>query len=153
MKFYIERPKDDDGYLDRMAHAIFESGLSWKMVENKWPNFKKAFHNFSVDKVAKLTERDIKEMLGNEGIVRSEGKIRATIFNAQEFKKVKEEFGSFRQYMDSFKGSEARLKKDLQKRFKYLGPGNSRSFLWLAGFKLKPQADEIAWLTKMTQEK
>ncbi len=149
MKFYIQPPKNDDGYLDRMAHAIFESGLSWKMVENKWPNFKRVFSNFSVDKVAKLTEKDIKAMLSNEGIVRSEGKIRATIFNAQQFKNVKSEFGSFRNYMDSFKGSESRLKKDLQRRFKYLGPGNSRSFLWLAGFKLKPQQDEIAWLTKM----
>src|SRR5271155_3342754 len=101
MQFYIEPPKDDNGYLDRMAHAIFESGLSWKMVENKWPNFKKAFSNFSVDKVSKLTEKDIKAMLNNEGIVRSEGKIRATIFNANEFKKVKSEFGSFNNYIGS----------------------------------------------------
>jgi DNA-3-methyladenine glycosylase I len=150
MQFYIEPPRNDDGYLDRMAHAIFESGLSWKMVENKWPEFKRVFSDFSVEKVAKLGEKDIRAMLNNEGIVRSEGKIRATIFNAGEFKKVKVEFGSFRNYMDSFKGSNAKLMEDLQKRFKYLGPGNSRSFLWLAGVKLKPHSDEIAWLTKMT---
>ena len=153
MKFYIEPPKDDNGYLDRMARAIFEAGLSWKMVDNKWPAFKKVFHNFSVGKVAGLTKKEIKAMLNNDGIVRSEGKIMATIYNAQEFKKVKGEFGSFKSYMDTFKGSEARLKKDLQKRFKYLGPGNSRSFLWLAGVKLKPQQDEIAWLTKITENK
>lgn len=153
MQFYIEPPKDDNGYLDRMAHAIFESGLSWKMVENKWPNFKRAFSNFSVGRVAALTEKDIKAMLNNEGIVRSEGKIRAVIFNAQEFRKVTDEFGSFKDYIDSFNGSNTRLMKDLQKRFRYLGPGNSRSFLWLAGVKLKPQQDEIAWLTKMTENK
>lgn len=152
MQFYIEPPKDDNGYLDGMAHAIFESGLSWKMVENKWPNFKKAFSNFSVDKVARLTEMDIRAMLSNQGIVRSEGKIRATIFNAQKFKEVRGEFGSFKNYVDSFNGSNTRLMKDLQRRFKYLGPGNSRSFLWLAGVKLKPQKDEIDWLTKMTKK-
>ena len=153
MQFHVDRPKDDDGYLDRMAHAIFESGLSWKMVENKWPNFRKAFSNFSVEKVSKLTEKDIKAMLGNDGIVRSEGKIRGSHIQRPGIQEVRDEFGSFGNYMDSFKGSEARMKKDLQKRFKYIGPGNSRSYLWLAGVKLKPHKDEIDWLTKMAENK
>ena len=152
MEFYIRAPKDDDGYLDRMAHAIFESGLSWRMVENKWPNFRKAFSDFSIDKVAKIGDKEVKSMLENPGIVRSEGKIRATIFNAQQLQKVKAEFGSFKAYMDSFKSYPA-LMNDMQTRFKYFGPSNSRSFLWLVGVKLKPQPDEIAWLTKMTAKK
>ena len=152
MEFYIAAPKDDSGYLDRMAHAVFESGLSWKMVENKWPEFRKAFKGFDVDKVAGFGDKEVESMLGNPGIVRSEGKIRAMIYNAQKFQSIKKEFGSFKRYMDSF-GSYSKLMKDLPKRFRYLGPSNSRSFLWLAGVALKPEPDEIAWLTKMTCEK
>ncbi|MDE1767759.1 MAG: DNA-3-methyladenine glycosylase I [Candidatus Micrarchaeota archaeon] len=152
MQFDIPEPKNDNGYLDRMAHAVFESGLSWKMVENKWPNFKKAFHNFEIGKVARMDDETVKELLQNPGIVRSEGKIRAMIYNANEFQKVKKEFGSFKKYMDSFKSYNS-LMKDMQERFKFLGPSNSRSFLWLAGVKLRPEPDEIAWLTKMTEKK
>ena len=122
------------------------------MVENKWPTFRKVFYNFEIDKVARMDEKNIKALLKNPGIVRSEGKIRAMIYNAQEFKKVKNEFGSFKKYISSndYKG----LMTDMPKRFKFLGPSNTRSFLWLAGYdKLKPDPDEIAWLTKMTSEK
>ncbi len=148
MEFRINVPKDDDGYLDRMAHAIFESGLSWRMVENKWPNFRKAFSNFSVDKVAKITDKQVEKLLEDPGIVRSEGKIRALVYNAQEFQKIKKEFGSFKKYMDSF-GSYTKLMDDMRKRFKFLGPSNTRSYLLMAGVKLKPEPDEIEWLTKV----
>src|SRR5713101_6163762 len=76
-------PKDDQGYFDLMSRAIFTAGLNWRMVEKKWPNFRKAFAGFSPRKVANLSERDVKSLMGNAGIVRNEKKIRATIENAK----------------------------------------------------------------------
>lgn len=53
----VTQPKDDYGYLERMSRAIFAAGLNWKMIDNKWPEFKRAFSGFSVAKVARLSER------------------------------------------------------------------------------------------------
>src|SRR2546426_3467111 len=52
-------PKNDQGYLDLMSRAIFTAGLNWSMVEKKWPHFRKAFRDFSPERVARLSERDI----------------------------------------------------------------------------------------------
>jgi len=80
----VSPPKDDDEYFERMTKAIFQAGLNWKMIDNKWPNFEKAFSKFSISKVAKFGDSQIATLMKNEGIVRNEGKIRATIYNAQQ---------------------------------------------------------------------
>ena len=98
----VAAPKDDAEYLDRMSRAIFSAGLNWEMVERKWPEFRKAFAAFSPEKVAKMTERDVKSLMGDARIVRNERKIRATIHNAGEFASLKKEFGSFKGYVASF---------------------------------------------------
>ncbi len=46
------RPSDDDAYFENMTRVIFQAGLNWKMIDEKWPNFKEAFKNFSI---ARLT--------------------------------------------------------------------------------------------------
>ena len=56
-------PKNDQGYLDLMSRAIFTAGLKWSMVEKKWPHFRKAFRDFSREKVARLSERDIRTLM------------------------------------------------------------------------------------------
>ncbi len=48
----ISAPKSDDEYFERMTKAIFQAGLNWKMIDNKWPNFEKTFAKFSISKVA-----------------------------------------------------------------------------------------------------
>ena len=63
-------PKDDDGYFEQMTKAIFRSGFSWKVIENKWPHFVEAFDRFSVERVAAYNVDDIERLLSDEGIVR-----------------------------------------------------------------------------------
>ena len=58
-------PEDDQGYLDVMSKAIFTAGLNWSMVEKKWPNFRKAFADFSPKKVANLSERGVTALMEN----------------------------------------------------------------------------------------
>jgi DNA-3-methyladenine glycosylase I len=95
----VTPPKDDADYFERMSRALFTAGLNWAMIEKKWPNFRKAFAAFSPEKVAKMTEKDVKALMGDTGIVRNERKIRATIHNAGEFASLKKEFGSFKGYL------------------------------------------------------
>ena len=80
-------PKDDSGYFERMTTHIFSAGLNWKVVDSKKAAFEKAFADYSPAKVAKFTERDVKRLMGDEGIVRNEKKIRSTIHNVRNSRK------------------------------------------------------------------
>ena len=141
-------PKDDAEYFERLSKTMFTSGHSWEMVDKKWPGFKRAFLSFSPKKVAAMGEKDVKAFMGNADIVRNEKKIRATIANASAVLDVEKEFGSFKGYLASFGKDEAKLQEDLQARFKHVGPSTSRMFLWSAGHKLKPTAEEEKWMAK-----
>lgn len=140
------QPKDDSDYFERISKAIFTAGLNWKMVENKWPAFRKAFYGFSPSRVAKLTEKDVTTLMKNEGIVRNEKKIRATMDNARTILSIEKEFGSVKGYVDSFGREEIRLQKDLQDRFKHVGPSTARMFLWTVNYPLTPTAEEKSWM-------
>lgn len=137
-----EKRKTDDGYFEQMTRALFQAGLNWTMIAKKWPNFKKAFADFSINRVAEFGETNVKKLMGDSSIVRNERKVRSVIANAQEAKRIKKEFGSFRGYLDSFNGQEEALIADLQRRFRHLGESSSRIFLYMVGEKLKPTREE-----------
>src|SRR5437016_2053508 len=75
-------PKNDQGYLDLMSSAIFTAGLNWRMVKKKWPHFRKAFHDFSPEKVARLSERDVRALMQDPGIVREGTSVTAQLTGA-----------------------------------------------------------------------
>jgi 3-methyladenine DNA glycosylase Tag len=139
-------PKDDSGYFEMMSKAIFTAGLNWKMVENKWPNFRKAFGRFAPAKVARFSAKDVQLLMKDKGIVRNEKKIWATIQNAGTIVEMEKEFGSMKGFIASFGGKEKVLQEELQNRFKFMGPSTARTFLWMAGYKLTPTKEEAAWL-------
>ncbi|MFQ6126044.1 MAG: DNA-3-methyladenine glycosylase I [Candidatus Heimdallarchaeota archaeon] len=129
------RPPNDDAYFENLTRTIFQAGLSWKMISKKWPNFQKAFANFSIDKVAKFDVSDLERLMNDKGIVRNRKKIEATIFNAQEFQKIKKESESFQAYLDGLDKSEdyALVIKSLSTRFQRVGPSTARIFLYSVG--------------------
>ncbi len=129
-----------------MTKTVFTAGLNWTVVEKKWPNFRKVFTGFSPAKVAKFSEKDVKALMSDEGIVRNEKKIRATIQNANHFLKLEKEFDSFPAYLESFGRDEERLLTDLQNKFQHVGPSTARTFLWSVGYKLTPNAEEKKWM-------
>ena len=139
-------PKNDNEYFERMTRTVFAAGLNWKVIENKWPNFQKAFAGFSIPKVAKFTDKDKKRLMANTGIVRNEKKIEATVHNASEFLKLEKEFGSFGKYLESFGEHEERMQQALAERFEHVGPSTARTFLWSSGCELTPTKEEKKWL-------
>lgn len=132
-------PPSDDGYFENMIRVIFQAGLSWRLIERKWPNFKKAFENFSVNRVARFGDDDAERLMADKGIVRNRRKILATIFNARQFLTIKKEFGSFQAYINMLDKSNnyALVIKELSKRFKHLGPSSARIFLYSVGEDVK----------------
>ncbi|MEW6684333.1 MAG: DNA-3-methyladenine glycosylase I [Nitrospirota bacterium] len=82
------KPKNDNGYFEAMTKVIFRSGLSWTMIEDKWPNFRKAFGEFAIANVARFGEPDVDRLMKDTGIVRNYRKIIATIDNARELQTI-----------------------------------------------------------------
>ena len=139
-------PKDDRGYFERMTTHLFSAGLNWQVVENKKDAFKSAFASFSPEKVARFTEKDVKRLIADAGIVRNEKKIRSTIYNAAQFQLIKKEYGSFGKYLARFGKKEKELQSDLQQRFHHMGASTARMFLWSVGHPLTPTAEEKKWM-------
>lgn len=79
-----------------------QAGLSWRTILNKRENYRKAFDNFDVKKVAKYDSKKVQKLLEDEGIVRNRLKIASTIRNAKVFMEIQKEFGSFDKYIWGF---------------------------------------------------
>jgi DNA-3-methyladenine glycosylase I len=74
---------DGRGIYERLVLEGFQSGLSWLTILRKRDNFRAAFANFEVERVARFGKRDVNRLLGDAGIVRHRGKIEAAIANAK----------------------------------------------------------------------
>ena len=72
---------DDKELFEFLILESFQAGLSWITILKKRENFKKAFDNFDVVKVANYDEDKINELRQNEGIIRHKGKITSAINN------------------------------------------------------------------------
>jgi len=96
-------PQHDDGHLfEFLILEGAQAGLSWDTILRKRENYRAAFDDFDAEKIALYDERKRAELLNNEGIIRNRLKIASAIQNAQNFLKVKEEFGSFDVYIWRF---------------------------------------------------
>jgi len=89
------RPVVDDRRLfEKICLEGFQSGLSWLTILRKRGNFRAAFADFEVEKVARFDEGDVERLLQDAGIVRHRKKIASTINNAQRAIELIEAEGS-----------------------------------------------------------
>lgn len=97
------QPNFDDSYLfEMLILESFQAGLSWECVLNKRKDFEDCYDHFDLEKVCAYDEDKIKELLENKKIIRNKLKINASINNAKIFKKIKEEYGTFYNYLKTF---------------------------------------------------
>jgi 3-methyladenine DNA glycosylase Tag len=124
----------DDRYLAEMTRCVFRSGFVWKIIENKWPGFEEAFHNFDVRTCALLSDEDHERLVGNAAIVRNAKKIQAVSANAAFMLDVREQEGSFGRYLADWPVDDiVGLWADLKKRGSRLGGQTGRFFLRFVG--------------------
>ena len=102
---------DDRVHFEMLILEGAQAGLSWITVLRKRENYRKAFDNFDVNKVAKYTEKRIEKLLLNPGIIRNRLKVRSAVTNAQAFIIVQKEFGSFDKYIWQFVNNEPIINK------------------------------------------
>jgi 3-methyladenine DNA glycosylase Tag len=94
-------PRSANDYLDVMSKAVFQSGISWRVVEAKWPSTRKAFHDFDVRRVASLSERDLDALAADTRVIRNRKKLEAIAGNAARMLELEAEHGSFKKYLRS----------------------------------------------------
>jgi len=134
--------EDDDELFGRLILEINQAGLSWETILKKQDNFREAYAQFSIDKVAVFTEEDRAVLMENPGIIRNRLKINAAIHNAQQILQLKEEFGSFKQWLDiQHPKSREEWTKLFKKTFKFVGGEIVNEFLMSTGY-LKGAHDE-----------
>ena len=95
---------DDTKLFEAVILDGFQAGLSWLTILRKRENFRKAFDQFDVKKVAAYGEDKIEALLQDAGIIRNKLKVRAAVTNAQVFLKIQGEFDSFDKYIWQFTG-------------------------------------------------
>jgi DNA-3-methyladenine glycosylase I len=102
------RPVTDDQRLfEKVCLEGFQAGLSWLTILRKRENFRRAFHGFDPERVARMTGRDVARLLKDEGIVRHRGKIESTINNARRAIELQDEHGSLSSYFWKWQPSAA----------------------------------------------
>ena len=144
---------DDQKQFEFLMMEVMQCGLNWNMMMEKREIFRTCFENFDYDKVAEYGEADIQRILDTPGMIRSCRKIEAVINNARCFQQIREEYGSFSDYIWSYSGGKTilynkhadgwipasnglseRISKDLKKRgFKYMGEITVYSHLQACG--------------------
>lgn len=133
---------DDRKLFEFLVLESAQAGLSWKTILHRREGYKKAFAQFSPQKIASFTKRDVSRLLTDSRIIRNRKKIESTIKNAKLFLEIQKEFGSFATYMWKFGNDKPldgkrkapedipatsdigdALAKDMKKRgFSFLGP-------------------------------
>ena len=145
---------DDRKMFEHLMLECMQCGLSWDLMLKKREIFRSCFDGFDYDKIAQYTEIDIDRILNTEDMIRSRRKIEAVINNARAFQKVRDEFGSFCNYIWAFtdgktflynghdvgnkipvsNGLSEKISKDLKKRgFKFVGAVTIYSHLQACG--------------------
>jgi DNA-3-methyladenine glycosylase I len=105
-------PAHDDRHLFEMLTLEgAQAGLSWLTILRKRENYRRAFDNFDVAKVASYTEADLARLLADQGIVRNRLKIASAVRNAREVLRIREEFGSLDAFIWQFVDNSPRRNK------------------------------------------
>jgi DNA-3-methyladenine glycosylase I len=145
---------DDRALFEKLLLDSFQAGLSWRTILHKRENFRRAFHGFDAERVARYGARDRTRLLADPGIVRNRLKIDAAISNAQAYLRLQQDLGSFAGFLWSLTGggtlrgraarswtqiptqspeSEA-MSRELQARgFRFVGPTICYAFMQAVG--------------------
>ena len=144
---------DDRTLFEFLTLEGFQAGLTWELVLKRRVALRKAFDNFDPDKIARYVDEDVKRLMNDPGVIRNRAKILATINNAERFREIKKEFGSFDTFIWKFvqgrtinhalrdfsnmpaESEESRaMSRELKKRgFKFVGPTICYAFMQAVG--------------------
>jgi DNA-3-methyladenine glycosylase I len=134
-RFYGFPIHNDNELFGRLIMEINQAGLSWETILKKEKDFRRAYHNFNIKKVAAYGEADIKRLLEDAGIIRNRLKINAAIENAKTILALQKEHGSFAQWLQyHHPKSKEEWVKLFKKTFRFTGGEIVNEFLMSIGY-------------------
>lgn len=120
----------DDRWLSEASKAVFQAGFSWKVINNKWPNFEEAFNGFNLNFCQFLADEQLEDMMSSGQLVKHWAKTASIRDNADYFLKLSKEHGSVGKFFASWSRAEyADRLQQLQKESKRLGGKTGQIFL------------------------
>ncbi|MDO4908190.1 DNA-3-methyladenine glycosylase I [Neisseria sp.] len=126
---------DDNELFGRLVLEINQAGLSWTTILNKRAGFQTAYSGFDIAAVAAYTEADRKRLLADAGIIRNRLKINAAIHNAQQILLLRQEYGSFKNWLDAHHPlALPQWVKLFKRHFKFVGGEIVNEFLMSTGY-------------------
>jgi len=134
-------PKTPADVFETLARAVFNAGLSWKVVQSKWPAIADAFADFDPARVAAFDADDIARILDRDDVIRSKNKVRGIVTNAATFEAIRTEHGGVLEWLDTLDDYWAR-EKALTKRFKWVGDFGA---YWMLYTLRQPVPDYAEW--------
>jgi 3-methyladenine DNA glycosylase Tag len=124
----------DDRILSIMTQCIFQAGIRWKVVDNKWPEFEIVFQQFNPKTLELLSAENLEALAKDRRIIRSMQKIVTVPKNAQWINEIAVEHGSFAKFISHWPSSNTiELFKLLKKRGARLGGNTGQRVLRLIG--------------------
>jgi DNA-3-methyladenine glycosylase I len=138
---------DDVQLFEKLCLEAFQSGLSWLTILRKREDFRRVFHDFDFERVARFGARDIARLMNDSSIVRNRLKIEAAVNNARCAVELVQAEGSLASYVwrfeppdrdrpvhRAFSPESTALAKDLKRRgWRFVGPTTVYAFMQAMG--------------------
>ncbi len=126
---------DDNALFGRLILEINQAGLSWTTILNKKDNFRRAYSNFDIARVAAYEEADRARLLQDAGIIRNKLKVNAAIHNARKIREIQDEYSSFKSWLDKHSPkNKTEWVKLFKKTFTFTGGEITGEFLMSTGY-------------------
>jgi 3-methyladenine DNA glycosylase Tag len=130
-------PASLSGYLEALARVVFSTGISWRVVDAKWPGIREAYDGFDPTAVAGMSDERIDRLMGDTRVIRNRKKLEAMRSNAARMLQLEAAHGGFSGYLDSL-GDYESTRRELRKQFAFLGDSGTWLFLWMVGREVPP---------------
>lgn len=93
---------DDSKLFEALSLGGAQAGLSWRTILLRREGYRRVFHNFDPERVARMSEGEVEQALLDPGIIRNRAKVRSVVHNARRVLEVQQEFGSLDAYLWGF---------------------------------------------------
>jgi DNA-3-methyladenine glycosylase I len=128
----------DAELFERLVLEINQAGLSWLTILKKREHFRRAYHGFEVERMARYGARDVRRLLNDAGIIRNRLKVEAAIANAKTILELRESHDGFHGWLaEHHPRPKTEWVKLFKRTFRFTGGEIVNEFLlstgWLPG--------------------
>ena len=95
---------DDRALFELLTLEGAQAGLSWRTILARRDEYRRAYHDFDIARVARMSDAALEKLLAQSGIIRNRLKVFSVRDNARTALGVINELGSLDRYLWSFVG-------------------------------------------------